>query len=224
MRLVARLFGWLAPRREAAGQPPAPPPAPAAVPVHAVGDRVQMAEALLSEGAPPDARGTGVPRLAVEIVAAFEGLRLTAYLCPAGVWTIGYGSTRIYGRAVREGDRLRDEAGARDLLSRDLADASIAVDRAVTVPLAEHERAALISIVQNVGAGRADRPGQPGRSGIAVLRDGRPSTLLRCLNAGNRAAAAEAFLAWTKAGVVDLPGLVRRRRAERAMFLGRDWR
>lgn len=171
-----------------------------------------------------DARDSGVPPAAVEIVAHFEGLRLKAYLCPAGVWTIGYGSTRIYGRAVREGDRLRDEVEARDMLARDLADATSAVDAAVRVPLAEHERAALISIVQNVGPGRADRPGQPGRAGIVVLRDGRPSTLLHCVNAGAKLAAAEAFLAWTKGGGVDLPGLVRRRRAERELFLGRDWR
>jgi GH24 family phage-related lysozyme (muramidase) len=193
------------------------PPAPAvdlprAVPVLAVGDP-----------APADARGSGVPPLAVEIVAHFEGLRLAAYLCPAKVWTVGYGSTRIWGRPVRDSDRLRDEAEARALLARDLADAAAAVDRAVTVPLAEHQRAALISIVQNVGAGRADRPGQPGRSGIVTLRDGRSSTLLANVNARAVAAAGDAFLAWTKAGGVDLPGLVRRRRAERAMWRGENW-
>lgn len=214
MTPIGRFLARLGLRREAPPAPPAPRPAAP----------TDMGIPISLRDAPADARTSGVPAMAVEIVAAFEGLRLAAYLCPAGVWTIGFGSTRIYGRAVREGDRLRDEAEARGMLARDLADASIAVDRAVSVPLAEHERAALISIVQNVGAGRADRPGQPGRSGIVTLRDGRPSTLLRCLNAGNRAAAAEAFLAWTKAGGVDLPGLVRRRRAERAMFLGRDWR
>ena len=105
-RLLARL---------GLGRPEAPPapaePAPGAIPV------------LLAGGAP---QPPPVPPAAVEIVSRFEGFRATAYRCPALVWTVGYGATRwVDGRPVAEGDTI-EEAGARRLLARDLADAAAA--------------------------------------------------------------------------------------------------
>ena len=206
MTLLSRLLARLVPRREEAGPPPAPPPPSPPIFVHAVGDP------------PPDARGGPVPPRVMDLVAEAEGLRLDAYLCPAGVWTIGHGSTRIYGRAVRQGDRLAGPAEAREMLRRDLVAAAEIVDRAVTVPLTVGERGALISLVHNVGAGRATRPGEPGRDGIVTLASGRPSTLLARLNAGERDNAAGEIPRWNRGGGQVLPGLVRRRAAEMAMF------
>ncbi len=150
---------------------------------------------------------TAIPRAAVDIVAHFEGFRSDAYLCPAGVYTMGYGSTRAAeGAPVRPGMRV-SEAEARALLMRDLAGAAKAVDRLVTVPLEEHERAALVSFIYNVGQG--------------AFAD---STLLKMLNADARTGAAAQFGRWDKSRGKVLAGLTRRRAAEAAMFLGLDWR
>ncbi|MBU8540794.1 lysozyme [Roseomonas tokyonensis] len=139
--------------------------------------------------------------LAAGLVAPFEGFSLDAYLCPAGVWTIGYGSTRIYGRPVRQGDRIANHAVGRTMLMEDLREAADAVERAVKVPLAATERAALISLAHNIGGGAFAK-----------------STLLRLLNAGNKEGAAGQFAAWNRGGGRVLAGLVRRRAAEADMF------
>jgi GH24 family phage-related lysozyme (muramidase) len=137
------------------------------------------------------------------LVKRHEGLKLDAYRCPAGVWTIGYGSTR----GVRQGQRIT-EAQAEALLRTDLDEALAAVDRLVTVRLAWNEREALASFVFNLGA--------------AALRR---SNLLRLLNARDRRAAAEQFdrWVWSRSGAkrVVLPGLVKRRAEERALFEGK---
>jgi lysozyme len=144
----------------------------------------------------------------VELVAAFEGFQPRAYLCPGRVWTIGYGTTRwADGRRVATGDGPIDEAAARRLLARDLADAAEAVDALVDVPLAEGERAALISFVHNLGRGAFSA-----------------STLLQKLNLGQRDGAAGEFARWNRGGGRVLPGLIRRRAAEAALFGGGDWR
>ncbi len=134
-------------------------------------------------------------------------------------WTCGWGST---GADVREGTVwTQSTADARH--DANLQTAAAIVDRAVTVVLAPHEKAAMVSIVNNVGAGRARSAGDPGRDGIVVLASGAPSTLLRMLNAGARPGAADQFLAWNRAGGVVSAGLVRRRAAERDLFLTGKW-
>ena len=190
MTWLHRLFGWGSDRREAAGQPSAPPPGgPAAIPVIAIGEA-------------PAAAPLSVPAAAVEMVAKFEGFSAEAYLCPAKVWTIGYGTTRWGNRQpVVKGDGPITKDAARRLLSNDLAAAAKAVDDLVTVPLADHQRAALASFVHNVGRGAFAR-----------------STLLMHLNAGRLDSAAGEFTRWTKAGGVVLPGLVKRRAAEARLF------
>ncbi|MGX5874499.1 lysozyme, partial [Burkholderia gladioli] len=97
------------------------------------------------------------------------------------------------------------------------------VDRAVTVALAPHEKAAMVSIMNNVGPGRARAASDSGHDGIVVLANGEPSTLLRMLNAGARLAAADQFLVWNRAGGVVSDGLKRRRAAERDLFLTGEW-
>ena len=133
---------------------------------------------------------------------AFEGLRLEAYRDAAGVLTIGYGSTR----GVRAGMTIT-EAEAERRLREDVDRHAEPIDALVRVPLSEHERAALASFVFNLG-------------GAAFAQ----STLLRKLNAGDRAGAADEFPRWVYAGGKKLRGLERRREAERAMFLTPDRR
>ena len=133
----------------------------------------------------------------IALLREFEGLRLVAYQDPVGIWTIGFGHTKT----VRPGQRISMER-AEQLLREDLAVFERCVDRAVTVPMNQNEADALISWAFNVGCG-------------AVAR----STLVRKLNAGDRAGAADEFLRWNKAGGKSLPGLSRRRRAERELFL-----
>ena len=134
---------------------------------------------------------------AAKIIREFEGLRLTAYKCPAGVWTIGYGHT---GKGVHEGLVCTTEDATRWLYA-DMLEADKAIDELVEVPLSENQHASLLSFIFNVGRGAF-----------------RSSTLLRLLNAGNYASASLQFARWDKAGKVQLPGLVKRRVAERKLF------
>ena len=136
------------------------------------------------------------------LIEAREGVRLKAYRDSVGIWTIGVGHTSAAGPpAVVPGLGIT-AAQASDILSQDLAQFERAVAQAVTVPLASHEFDALVSLAFNIGAGAFAR-----------------STLVRRLNAGDRAGAAEAFLMWANAGGKQV--LLRRRKAERRQFLGR---
>jgi lysozyme len=134
----------------------------------------------------------------IDLIKRFEGLRLHAYICAAGVLTIGYGHTK----SVRRGQQITEQQ-AEDLLREDLRHFEEAVERLVTVHLEQHEFDALVSFTFNVGEGALAK-----------------STLLRKLNAGDKQDAAHEFGKWVKAGKVTLSGLVRRRKAEQALFEG----
>ncbi|NJL39093.1 MAG: lysozyme [Leptolyngbyaceae cyanobacterium SM1_4_3] len=131
------------------------------------------------------------------MIKRFEGFRPQAYICPAGVPTIGYGSTL----GVRMGDRITQQGGE-DLLQRDLVRFEKAVKDAVKVPLTPNQFSALVSFAFNVGISAFQR-----------------STLLKLLNQGNYQSAADQLLLWNKGGGRVLQGLVNRRQAERALFL-----
>ncbi len=140
------------------------------------------------------------------LVKAFEGLRVEAYQDSAGVWTIGYGHSSKAGEPrVTPGLRIT-EAEAETILRRDLDRFEAEVARLVTVPLTDNEFAALTSLCFNIGA--------------AAFAG---STCLKRLNSGDRKGAAEALTWWNKATVrgkkVRMGGLVRRRAAEKALFL-----
>lgn len=143
---------------------------------------------------------TPVCEEAVNLVKHFEGLYLNAYLCPAGVPTIGYGHTA----GVKMGQTITT-AQADDLLQADLTAAAAQVDKLVTVPLTPQQRGALASFVFNLGAGSLQS-----------------STLLRLLNQGDYEGAAGQFGRWVYATVngvkTQLPGLVKRRAAEADLF------
>lgn len=132
------------------------------------------------------------------LIKRYEGLSLTAYRCPAGVLTVGYGST---GPHVKEG--MTVTPGQADaLLRKDVRAAEEAVTRMVSIPLTENQFSALVSLVFNIGAGN--------------FRD---STLRARLNAKRYFDAADEFPRWNKAGGRPLAGLTKRREEERALFL-----
>ena len=136
-----------------------------------------------------------------DIIKKWEGLRLKAYLCPAGVPTIGYGHTYN----VKMGQTI-SVAQAELFLDHDYQDAEEQVLSLVKVPLTENQLGALTSFVFNLGSGNL-----------------RISTLLRKLNQGDYRGAAEQFGAWNKARVngvmVALDGLTKRRADEKNLFL-----
>ncbi|WP_313284644.1 lysozyme [Stutzerimonas kunmingensis] len=135
----------------------------------------------------------------LDLIKSFEGLRLSAYKCPADVWTIGYGTTA----GVKPGQNITKER-AEELLREDVKRFEAQVLRLVKVPLTQGQHDALVSFVYNLGAGNLSN-----------------STLLRLLNAGDYAGAAAQFDRWNKAGGKVLAGLARRRAAERALFEGK---
>jgi lysozyme len=132
----------------------------------------------------------------LDLIKQFEGCKLTAYVCPAGVLTIGYGST---GPHVKRGMTIT-EAGAENLLRDDLARFEAAVNRhAPTTTQSQFD--ALTSFAFNCG--------------IGALQS---STLLRKHNAGDYAGAQAQFARWNKGGGRVLAGLSRRRKAEAALY------
>lgn len=141
----------------------------------------------------------------LKLIADFEGLRLKAYPDPGTgnePWTIGYGTT-VYpdGRKVKKGDVISPEQ-ALDYLRHDSKKFSDAVNRAVRVPLNQNQFDALVSFTYNLGEGAFNR-----------------STLLTKINSHNYRDAADEFGKWIYAGGRILAGLVRRRNAERDLFL-----
>lgn len=138
----------------------------------------------------------------VNLIKSFEGLRLKAYQDAVGVWTIGYGTTR----GVKPGQEI-SEAQAEALLKTDLNRFERDVSQAVRVPINDNQFAAIVSFTYNVGSGAM-----------------RSSTLLRKLNRRDIYGAANEFPRWNRAGGRILAGLTRRRNAERALFLGQDYR
>jgi lysozyme len=141
------------------------------------------------------------------LVKHFEGCSLTAYLCPAGVWTIGYGST---GNHVRKGGRITKEA-AELLLMEDLHRTELAVMKIIgNAPTNHHQFSALVSFAFNLGPARLDG-----------------STLMKRHRNRDYNGAAVEFLRWNKMRVdgqlVASAGLTRRRLAESALYSHGSW-
>jgi len=138
---------------------------------------------------------------AYDLIKRFEGLRLTAYLCPAHVWTIGWGHTA----GVKPGDTIT-EPEAESLLAADIAPIERNLPKVFHVSLTQGQFDALVSLCFNVAG---DALGLPS---IAPK-------LVADLNAGNPAAAANELLDIDRANGQVLPGLLLRRQAERQLFL-----
>lgn len=140
---------------------------------------------------------------ALSIITGFEGFSASPYQCPAGIWTIGYGSTRCPdGLPVTAETPLLTEDDGRQWLRDELARTEGDVTRLVRVPLSENQFGALVSFTYNLGSGNF-----------------RASTLRQKLNRGDYDGAVLEFPKWRRAGGKILRGLVRRRAAEQALFL-----
>ena len=137
---------------------------------------------------------------AISLIKKHEGCKLTAYKCPAGVWTIGYGWTE----GVKEHDKIT-QAHADELLARGLARYESAVWESIRYAkpkTRQNEFDAMISLVYNIGIGAFSR-----------------SSVLRNHLIGETTQAANSFRLWNKANGEVLPGLVKRREDERHLYL-----
>ena len=139
----------------------------------------------------------------ISLIKKFEGCKYESYKCAAGVWTIGYGSTK----GVSEGMVITHER-AEMLLMEDIADYEEAVNQLVELPLKQNEFDALVAWTFNLGA--------------TNLKN---STLLKVLNSTHKDwnDVPAQIKRWNKAGGKVLQGLIRRREAEALLFEGKDW-
>lgn len=137
----------------------------------------------------------------LNLIKGYEGLRMSAHYAPSEQWTVGYGhvSTARHGMSVTEHEAER-------LLREDVKPIESLIAETVRAPLNQNEHDALTSLIFSIGE-----------------ENWRRSTVLRKLNSGDKLAAAAAFELWTRARVngelVSLDGLVRRRAAEKSLFL-----
>lgn len=137
-----------------------------------------------------------INRDGLELIKSFEGCKLKAYICPAGVLTIGFGST---GSHVKPGMVITMDQ-AEELLRSDLRRFEDYA-AAKCAPATDNQFSALVSFAFNLGEGALDK-----------------STLRRLHLEGNYEAAAGQFARWNKAGGKVLSGLTRRREAEAALY------
>jgi GH24 family phage-related lysozyme (muramidase) len=146
----------------------------------------------------------------LKLIKEFEGCKLSAYQCPAGVWTIGIGSTHYGdGTPVTKNRTLPSEGAALALLAATIGQYEKAVND-VGVELTQNEFDACVCLAYNIGVG--DKI--VGKGGFCN------STLVKMLKVGDdKAEIAKQFLRWDKAGGKPLAGLTRRRNAEAELFL-----
>lgn len=146
-----------------------------------------------------------INRAGLELIKSFEGFRLVSYMDISGVLTVGYGHT---GSTVPPAGTAITNSEAEAFLLKDLAQAEAAVD-AAALGATDNQFAAMVSLAFNIGIGAFRR-----------------SSVLQYHNIGKVIEAADAFLLWDKAHVngrlVEVPGLVRRRKAEMKLYLTPD--
>ncbi|WIA56030.1 lysozyme [Sphingobium sp. WTD-1] len=135
------------------------------------------------------------------LIRQFEGCKLSAYLCPAKVPTIGWGFTTWNGKKVQLGQKIT-QAEADAVLLKEYDAYEEKVRALVKVPVTANQLGALVCFAFNVGVGALGS-----------------STLLKMLNSGNYAGAAGQFARWNKAGGKVLNGLTKRRAAEASLFV-----
>ncbi|MBT2771327.1 lysozyme [Halomonas sp. ISL-60] len=137
----------------------------------------------------------------INFIKQHEGFSTTAYKDSAGIWTIGYGSTRIHDRHVKSDDVVTEHQAINQMI-QDLETFENAVNESVKVYLSQSQYNALVSFTYNVGSHAF-----------------KTSTLLKKLNQSDYQTAANEFLKWVHAGGQRIQGLVNRRTDERALFL-----
>ncbi len=138
----------------------------------------------------------------LDLIRSFEGFRAAPYVCPAGWWTIGYGAVRDASNdLVGPGTPAVDEGAATSLLARDVAASESAVARLTSTSLTDDQFDALVSFTFNLGGGALQR-----------------STLRQVINRGEHERVPHELAKWVRGGGRVLPGLVRRRAAESALY------
>nr|BAR36493.1 unnamed protein product [uncultured Mediterranean phage uvMED] len=147
-------------------------------------------------------------KAAIELIKSFEGFHPDAYLCPAGVWTIGWGNTtKADGSPVVPGDRISQEDG--DALLQKTID-GIVVKLAGSIPywsaMKEHQQSAVISFAFNLGSYFYGQPGF--------------ETISRCLRERTYKSVPAALLLYCNPGSAFEAGLRRRRKAEGILWAG----
>ena len=135
-----------------------------------------------------------------DLIKQYEGLRLTAYKCPAGIWTIGYGHTL----GVEKGDKITKQK-AEQLFDEDIAIFSDLVRKSINIKLNDNQFSALVSLAYNIGIGAF-----------------RKSSTLKLVNEGRFLEASISFMKYCFARVngklTVLEGLAKRRKAEKELF------
>jgi lysozyme len=146
----------------------------------------------------------------IDLVKRWEGFKAKAYICPAGVLTVGYGTTNRAGIAGVNitTDTVVTEAQATEWLVKGLEKFGAQIMPAITAPINENEYGAFLSLAYNIGP--------------SAFRE---SSALRHFNAGDKAKAAAAIKLWDKATVngkrQTMQGLVNRRADEVRLFQAR---
>ena len=148
-----------------------------------------------------------INKATVELVKKWEGYKPEAYLCPANVWTIGYGTTSRAGIGVNVKPGMKTtQAEAEDWLRLGLEKFGQQIKQGIIADINENEFGAFVSLAYNIGP--------------SAFRN---SSALRHFNNGDKAKAAEAIKLWNKATVNGkrqvLRGLVNRREDEVKLFL-----
>ena len=147
-----------------------------------------------------------INKASTDLIKSFEGLRLKSYKDPVGIWTVGYGLTTAAGIGVSVGAGMEiSEVQADEYLMKVLAVFGNSIITGFTRTPSDNQFGAMLSLAYNIGPG-------------AFLK----STCLKRFNAGDFEGAAEALTWFNKAGGKVLNGLVRRRNAERDLFLSDD--
>lgn len=133
----------------------------------------------------------------LELIKKFEGLKLKSYLCPAKVWTIGYGHTK----GVKEGQKITEEEATK-LLLEDISIFENGVNKLTQSKISENQFSALVSFTFNLGLGNL-----------------KSSTLLKKVNNDpNDPTIKDEFVKWNKAGGKVLLGLTNRRKDEANLY------
>ena len=139
-------------------------------------------------------------RKGLQLIKDFEGLRLAAYKCPAGVWTIGYGHTK----GVKQGQVI-DQMRADDMLIEDIAPIERLLN-SIGINFRQEQFDALCSWIFNLGVGNFSHS-------TMIVRIGTNASDIEIT---------DQLVRWIKAGGKPLKGLKRRRIAEANMFLGKE--
>jgi lysozyme len=146
-----------------------------------------------------------ISRAAINLIKKYEGLRLNAYRCSAGVWTIGYGHTSAAGAPeVTPGMKISKQE-AEDIFEKDIQQFAKGVENLIKVSVSPNQFGAMVSLAFNIG-----------------LSAFKKSSVLRFVNQKRFDDAADAFLLWNKAKGKVLKGLVRRRAEEAELFSSTD--